>query len=51
MGIGVMVAVLGSTGKLSTAIRPKMILARLGTKKTAILFKNSDKMLCGSKPP
>ena len=40
MGIGVMLAVLHSAGKLPVVIRPRKIFANLEAKITAILFKN-----------
>ena len=51
LGIGVMLAVLYSAGKLPAAIRPRNIFANLSTKIAAILFKNKRKVLSGSKPP
>ena len=51
LGIGVMLAVLYSTGKLPAVIGPQKIFAILGAKKAAILFRNSGKILCESKPP
>ena len=51
LGIGVMLAVLHSAGKLPVAIRPQKIFANLGAKITAILFKTMGKISCGSKSP
>ena len=49
LGIGVMLAVVHSTGKLSAAIRLRIIFANSGAKITVILLKTIGKMLCGSK--
>ena len=44
-----MLPVLHNTEKLPATIKPQKILATLRAKKTAILFKNKGKILCGSK--
>ena len=46
-----MLVVLYSVEKLQTAIRSRKIFAYLGTKITAILFRNKGKILCGFIPP
>ena len=43
LGIGVMLVVLHSTGKLPAAIRPRMNLASLGAENTAVLFISNEK--------
>ena len=45
LGIGVMLAVFHSAGKLPVAIRLRMIFANLGVKITAILFKNKKNIM------
>ena len=51
MGIGVMLAILHSTGKLPEVIRSQKILANLGLRKQPPYSKTMKKILFGSKPP